>query len=116
MLVQEIEYGAAYSALALSFFYLVLAKILFARITNNVRLLVESFLALGVVFGTLAVPLAFDGRWTAVGLGIGRRRDRLGRRTQDKSWRAASAFFCSLPPARRFFSAHRNRSARRRYS
>jgi len=65
VLVQEMEYGAAYSALALSFFYLVLAKILFARITNNVRLLVESFLALGVVFGTLAVPLAFDGRWTA---------------------------------------------------
>ena len=65
VLVQKMEYGAAYSALALSFFYLLLAKILFARITRNVRLLVESFLALGVVFGTLAVPLALDGRWTA---------------------------------------------------
>lgn len=64
-LVQHMEYGAAYSALGLSFFYLALAKILFARINDNVRLLVESFLALGVVFATLAVPLALDGRWTA---------------------------------------------------
>ena len=64
-LVRDMEYGAAYSALALSFFYLVLAKILFARMSDNVRLLVEAFIALGVVFGTLAIPLALDGRWTA---------------------------------------------------
>jgi uncharacterized membrane protein len=29
------------------------------------RLLVEAFLALGMVFTTLAIPLAFDGRWTS---------------------------------------------------
>ncbi|HEX2933302.1 MAG TPA: DUF2339 domain-containing protein, partial [Candidatus Binatia bacterium] len=64
-LVKNLEYGAAYSALALSFFYLLLAKALFARGGANVRLLVEAFIALGVVFGTLAIPLALDGRWTA---------------------------------------------------
>ena len=64
-LVRDIEYGAAYSALALSFFYLLLAKALFARAGVNIRLLVEAFIALGVVFGTLAIPLALDGRWTA---------------------------------------------------
>ena len=64
-LMWDFEYGAAYSALALSFFYLILAKTLFARAGDNVRLLVEAFIALGVVFGTLAVPLALDGRWTA---------------------------------------------------
>ena len=64
-LVRRIEYGAAYSALALSGFYLVLARLLFSRLSEQVRLLVEAFLALGVVFGTLAIPLAFDGRWTA---------------------------------------------------
>lgn len=64
-LVWQMQYGAAYSALALSFFYLALAWILFARVARHVRLLVESFLALGVVFGTLAIPLALDGRWTA---------------------------------------------------
>jgi uncharacterized membrane protein len=64
-LVHEIEYASAFSALAMSGFYLLLAKVLFARSSENVRLLVESFLALGIVFGTLAIPLALDGRWTA---------------------------------------------------
>ncbi|MGZ9219886.1 MAG: DUF2339 domain-containing protein, partial [Candidatus Binatia bacterium] len=64
-LVRDIEYAAAFSALALSGFYLSLAKYLFSRAGANLRLLVESFLALGVVFGTLAIPLALDGRWTA---------------------------------------------------
>ena len=64
-LVHDIEYAAAFSALALSGFYLLLAKYLFSRVNANIRLLVESFLALGVVFGTLAIPLALDGRWTA---------------------------------------------------
>jgi uncharacterized membrane protein len=64
-LVHDIEYASAFSALALSGFYLLLAKYLFSRVRENIRLLVESFLALGVVFGTLAVPLALDGRWTA---------------------------------------------------
>ncbi|MBM2806161.1 MAG: hypothetical protein HW419_4054, partial [Deltaproteobacteria bacterium] len=64
-LVHETEYATAYSALALSGFYLLLAKVLLARLSENIRLLAESFLALGVVFGTLAIPLALDGRWTA---------------------------------------------------
>jgi uncharacterized membrane protein len=64
-LVRDIEYATAFSALALSCFYLLLAKVLFVRASENMRLLVESFLALGIVFGTLAIPLALDGRWTA---------------------------------------------------
>ncbi|MGE5303478.1 MAG: DUF2339 domain-containing protein, partial [Alphaproteobacteria bacterium] len=64
-LVRDVEYAAAFSALALSCFYLLLAKILVARARESIRLLVEAFLALGVAFGTLAVPLALDGRWTA---------------------------------------------------
>jgi uncharacterized membrane protein len=64
-MVRRIEYGAAYSALVLSGFYLLLARLLFSRALAHARLLVEAFLALGVVFGTLAVPLAFEGRWTA---------------------------------------------------
>lgn len=64
-LVRDTEYATAFSALALSAFYFLLAKVLFGRVGQNLRLLVESFLALAVVFGTLAIPLAFDGRWTA---------------------------------------------------
>ena len=64
-LVHNIEYGAAWSAVALSFLYLVLARWLFLRNRDTLRLLVEAFLALGVVFATLSIPLALDGRWTS---------------------------------------------------
>src|SRR6266852_3809879 len=61
-LVRPFEYGAAWSAFSLGAFYLMLASALWRRTGENLRLLTESFLALGVGFGTLAIPLAFDGR------------------------------------------------------
>ena len=64
-LVRHHEYALAFSALALSLFYLAVAMILYRRKQETQRLLVEAFLALGVLFGTLAIPLALDGRWTA---------------------------------------------------
>lgn len=64
-LVKNIEYGLAWSALALALFYVLLATALWRRRIDGMRLLTEAFLALGVVFGTLAIPLALDGRWTA---------------------------------------------------
>ncbi|HEY5861563.1 MAG TPA: DUF2339 domain-containing protein [Casimicrobiaceae bacterium] len=64
-LVRDIEYAMAMSALAMSALYLVLARILYTRRREDLRLLVESFLALGVLFATLAIPLAVDARWTA---------------------------------------------------
>ncbi len=64
-LVRDMEFGAAWSAFALAAFYLSLATVLYARKQQTLVLLVESFLALGVGFATLAVPLAFDGRLTS---------------------------------------------------
>ena len=64
-LVRDMEFGSAWSAFALAAFYIGLASVLYARRRETLRLLVESFLALGVGFATLAVPLAFDGRWTS---------------------------------------------------
>jgi uncharacterized membrane protein len=64
-LVRHIEYALAWSALGASAVYLVLAHLLYARRRNDLRLLVESFLALGTVFATLAVPLALDARLTS---------------------------------------------------
>ena len=64
-LVRHYEYALAFSALALSLFYLAVAMVLYRRKQETQRLLVEAFLALGVLFGTLAIPLALDGRWTA---------------------------------------------------
>ncbi len=59
------EYGLSISAIALSLFYLTLARVLYARKQDTLRVLVESFIALGVVFATLAIPLALDARWTS---------------------------------------------------
>jgi uncharacterized membrane protein len=64
-LVRHIPYGLAYSALTLSAFYLLLAWTLFRRRRETLRLLVETFLALGVAFATLAIPFVLEGRWTA---------------------------------------------------
>jgi len=64
-LTSGMEYGAAWSAVVLSLVYLLLATWLFRRQRDSLRLLVESFLALGVIFATLAIPLALDGRWTS---------------------------------------------------
>lgn len=64
-LVRQFEYGAAWSAFCLGALYLLLASAMWRRAGENLRLLTESFLALGVGFGTLAIPLAFDGRITS---------------------------------------------------
>ncbi len=64
-LVQHIEFAAAFSALALGLFYLVLARLLVGRTGERAVLLVETCLALGVVFASLAIPLGLDARWTS---------------------------------------------------
>lgn len=64
-LVSRIEFALAWSALALGLFYLLLGWILFHTRRDTFRLLVEAFAALGVIFASLAIPLAFDTRTTA---------------------------------------------------
>jgi uncharacterized membrane protein len=69
-MVQDMPHGLAYSALAVSLFYIVLARWLWnrgnERLRQGMRTMTEAFLSLGVVFVTLAVPLALSGRWAAV--------------------------------------------------
>lgn len=63
-LVQPFLYGEAFSALGFGAVYVLLAAALLRR-GAHWRVLGESFLALGVGFATLAVPLALDARWTS---------------------------------------------------
>jgi uncharacterized membrane protein len=63
--VRHIEYAAAYSAFFVAVVYLALALALFRRTGQGLRMLVESYIALGVAFATLAIPLAFEGRLTS---------------------------------------------------
>ncbi len=74
-MVQDLPHGLALSALAVSLFYVVLARFLWnkgdERLRQGMRTLTEALLALGIVFATLAVPLALSGRWTAVTWAMG---------------------------------------------
>jgi uncharacterized membrane protein len=63
-LVHDFRYGMAVSALALGGWYIGLARLLWHRLAEEMRLLVEAFLALGVVFASLAIPLGLDPHWT----------------------------------------------------
>jgi uncharacterized membrane protein len=63
-LLRDTEYGLAISALVAGFVYGLLAVGLWRHRAATLRMLTESFLALAVVFGTLAIPLAVDNRWT----------------------------------------------------
>ncbi|MGK5003385.1 DUF2339 domain-containing protein [Janthinobacterium sp. LB2P70] len=62
-LVRHFEFGLAFSALVAGLTYTGLAVTLWRR--TGFKLLAEAFLALGIVFGTLAIPFALDGRWTS---------------------------------------------------
>ena len=64
-LVRHLSFGLAWSAVATAAFYLLLAGLLAQRRLEQLRLLVESFLALGVIFASLAIPFALEARWTA---------------------------------------------------
>lgn len=57
-LVNTIEYGEAYSAIVVGTLYFILSKLL--RNKERTHLLSQAFLALGVVFYTIAIPYVFD--------------------------------------------------------
>ncbi len=74
-MVKDFEYGIAISAFSLAALYIILSKYLWKKYAENLRLLVETFLSLGVIFATLAIPFAIDGTltgatWAIEGAGI----------------------------------------------
>jgi len=64
-LVRDAPYGAAGSALALAAFYALLFLAMRKRVDPGFPLLSRAFLALAVIFVTIAVPFALDNRETA---------------------------------------------------
>jgi len=61
-LVTNFEYGLALSGIGFGLFYMFCAFALW-RHYSAMNMLVEIFLSFGVVFGSLAIPLALDGYW-----------------------------------------------------
>lgn len=64
-LVQDRAFGSAFAALAFGAAYLTVAAYTLRRQHQEMRLVNECLLAIGVGFVTLAVPLALDARWTS---------------------------------------------------
>ncbi|ADU35887.1 DUF2339 domain-containing protein [Variovorax paradoxus] len=64
LLMHPWTYGAAFSAMALSAFYLVMGRLVFATQPKGLALLAEAYAIAGVIFGTLAIPLGLEGQWT----------------------------------------------------
>lgn len=64
-LVHDFRYGMALSALMLGGWYVGLSWLLWRQLAEGMRLLTEAFLALGVIFASLAIPLGLDPNWTA---------------------------------------------------
>lgn len=99
-MVNHIEYALAWSSIILAAFYIGLASILWQRLTSEFRLICEAFLALGVMFATLAVPFALDATWTsgtwalegAAAVWVGTRQSRLLPRLLGYALQLASAY------------------------
>jgi uncharacterized membrane protein len=65
-LLEGVAHGLAWTAAGLAALYLLLARLLrHPDIKPSMRLLTDAFLGLGICFGTLAIPLAFDARPTS---------------------------------------------------
>jgi uncharacterized membrane protein len=75
-LVHHMEYGLAYSAAALAGFYFLVTFLLRKSASlgkgggTNLQLMSQAMLALGVIFATLTIPFALDGRWSAASWAI----------------------------------------------
>ncbi|MFO0691161.1 MAG: DUF2339 domain-containing protein [Myxococcota bacterium] len=75
-LVGDRPFAMAYTTLALAALYLGLARLLLHRAPVVLRTMIESFLAIGIGFGTLAVPYGLDNSgltgatWAVEGAGL----------------------------------------------
>ena len=63
-LVNDFEYGHAWSAFSIGVFYFLLNRFLKKKNFIGLETLNEAFFALAVIFLTLCIPFAVDGNWT----------------------------------------------------
>jgi len=70
ILIKDIEFGIAFSALIAAIVYMGLALMVWKKRDESLRALSESFLAMAVIFGTIAIPFALDSNLTATAWAI----------------------------------------------
>jgi len=84
-LVKDYQYGVSISSFVMGAFYMVLAWFIWKRKGQGLKLLSEAFLALGVIFASMAIPFALAptqtaAAWALEGAGfiwLGSRQNRL---------------------------------------
>jgi uncharacterized membrane protein len=64
LMVKDTDWGAAWSALGFALFYLAIGGALLRSARIRYALLGEAHVIVGVIFATLAIPLALEGAWT----------------------------------------------------
>ena len=64
LLVHEMPLGPALAAVGFGLFHLLLARLALAQRQPGLMLLAEAYVIVAVLFGTLAIPLGLEGRWT----------------------------------------------------
>lgn len=64
LMVKPWDMGPAFAALGFSAFYLLAGRLVWATQPRGLTLLAEAYAIVGVIFATLAIPLAFEGQWT----------------------------------------------------
>ncbi len=70
-MVEDYEFGLAWSAFALGAFYLLTAYLILKRESlAHLKVIAEAFVALGIIFTSLVIPFALDGHWTAASWAI----------------------------------------------
>lgn len=100
-MLKDTEYGVAVSALCMGVLYILLSRFVWRRKGEELRLLSEAFLALGVIFTSLAIPFALApahtaAAWALEGLGLlwlGSRQNRLSVRVFGMLLQAGAALF-----------------------
>jgi uncharacterized membrane protein len=64
-LVRNLEYGIALSAFALGVIHLAAARLLWLAHKEAMRPMTEAFVALGIIFSSLAIPYTLDNQWSS---------------------------------------------------
>jgi len=64
LLVRDMAWGPAWAAAAFALFHITLGGVLMRSARPRYALLGEAHVIVGTIFGTLAIPLALEGKWT----------------------------------------------------
>ncbi|NNE62944.1 MAG: DUF2339 domain-containing protein, partial [Gammaproteobacteria bacterium] len=64
-MLRHYDYGIAAASACMGLYYVLLARFLWQRGGDTLRLIAEAMLAIGVVFATIAIPYSLDGHWSS---------------------------------------------------